>query len=76
MLQNGYGIRLNKILNCGGADQVIRIDQNFTIHLNSKCELIAKGCVHSTGFSTAKVRHYDILYISVMDFTQFKKKLI
>lgn len=55
LLKDGYKFRYNKIENCGGKDQVVTIDQNFTSSINKKCEVSTSGCVDSLGFKDAKV---------------------
>lgn len=42
-----------KLENCGGAKQVIKVDPNITLSLNSNCELVVVGCGETTGFETA-----------------------
>lgn len=53
--QNGYKARLVKMENCGGDDQVMKIDPNVTLSMNKACELILVGCAETTGFATAEV---------------------
>ncbi|XP_055295197.1 uncharacterized protein LOC129564970 [Sitodiplosis mosellana] len=57
---NGYKARLVKMENCGGADQVLKIDPNVTVSLTKNCEIAVKGCAETTGFKTCTVK-YTIL---------------
>lgn len=54
LFQNGFKLRFNSIENCGGPDQVVSIDQNFTTDLSSTCIVTTNGCVTSKGFTKAK----------------------
>lgn len=44
-----------KIENCGGDDQVLKVDDNATITLSKDCDIIITGCGETTGFTTANV---------------------
>lgn len=54
-MQNGYKARLVKVENCGGDNQVIKLEPGATVELNKNCEIVIKGCAETLGFSTAKV---------------------
>lgn len=41
--------------NCGGADQVLKVDPNATVSLDKDCNIVITGCGETTGFKTAKV---------------------
>uniref|UniRef100_A0A1A9WWA8 MD-2-related lipid-recognition domain-containing protein n=1 Tax=Glossina brevipalpis TaxID=37001 RepID=A0A1A9WWA8_9MUSC len=56
---NGYKMKLLKAENCAGNNAIIKIDEDFNIILNKKCELIPKGCVTFKDFSKA-LAHYQI----------------
>lgn len=53
--QNGFKARLVKIENCGGDDQVLKIDPNVTLSLTSDCDVVIAGCAETSGFATATV---------------------
>ena len=44
--------------NCGGDGQVLKIDPNITVSLNSDCDMVIVGCAESNGFTTATVFIY------------------
>lgn len=43
--------------NCAGEDAIIKVDENFGVKLNKKCELIPTGCVINKAFNTAVVKY-------------------
>lgn len=49
-----------KIENCGGTNQVLKIDPNITVTLTKNCDIVVKGCAETLGFKTASVK-YTIL---------------
>lgn len=57
--QNGYKLTIKKIENCGGPDQIIKIDENTTAELTSDCKLILNGCVHTKEFKTVTVSNFN-----------------
>ncbi|XP_031623476.1 uncharacterized protein LOC116340882 [Contarinia nasturtii] len=57
---NGYKMRLVKLENCAGPDQVIKFDTKATLSLTKKCDIILTGCGGTTGFKTAKFS-YNII---------------
>lgn len=54
-MQSGLKLRMNKIENCGGDDQIITVDSNFTANLSPACVVTTNGCITSKGFTKAKV---------------------
>ncbi|CAD6999742.1 uncharacterized protein LOC101463045 [Ceratitis capitata] len=54
---NGYKARIVKIENCAGPDAVITLDDNFSVKLNKKCEIVPTGCVANKAFSTANSKY-------------------
>ena len=55
--KDGFKFKFNQINNCGGKNQVVTIDTNFTSTLNKKCEVTTTGCLASTGFKEAKMKY-------------------
>ncbi|TMW48322.1 hypothetical protein DOY81_006590 [Sarcophaga bullata] len=56
---NGYKARIVKAENCAGSDAIITMDENFSVKLNKKCEIVPTGCVVNKAFNTA-VSKYKI----------------
>ncbi|EDW04054.1 GH11585 [Drosophila grimshawi] len=50
---NGYKAKLVKLENCAGPDGIIQLDEDFSVKLNKKCELVPTGCFSNKAFSTA-----------------------
>ncbi|XP_055376087.1 uncharacterized protein LOC129608540 [Condylostylus longicornis] len=50
---NGYKLKINKIENCAGDNQIVTIDEGFSMKLNKKCELVPSGCITHKAFNTA-----------------------
>lgn len=55
-------MKFNKINNCGGKNQVVTIDSNFTTSINKKCEVLNNGCITSKGFTEATVSFCEESY--------------
>lgn len=62
--KDGYKFKFNNIDNCGGKNQIVTVDSNFTSSLNKKCEVTTVGCVSSKGFKEATVI-FDLIFVSV-----------
>lgn len=41
-----------KMENCGGQNQILKVDNNVTVSLTKNCEIIVKGCAQSQSFNT------------------------
>lgn len=54
---NGYKAKLKKLESCAGSDQIIEIEDGFSVKLNKKCELIPTGCIKNKAFNTAKATY-------------------
>ncbi|XP_036329604.1 uncharacterized protein LOC118741737 [Rhagoletis pomonella] len=50
---NGYKARMIKAENCAGADAIITLDDDFSVKLNKKCEIVPSGCVMNKAFNSA-----------------------
>ncbi|EDW75438.1 uncharacterized protein Dwil_GK23818 [Drosophila willistoni] len=50
---NGYKAKLVKMDNCAGDDAIMSVDDDFSIKLNKKCELVPSGCIKNKPFTTA-----------------------
>ncbi|XP_053958293.1 uncharacterized protein LOC128863242 [Anastrepha ludens] len=53
---NGYKARIVKMENCAGPNAVITLDENFSVKLNKKCEIVPTGCVMNKAFGTANAK--------------------
>lgn len=54
----GYNVRIDKIENCGGPQQILTIDPNTTVEMTEKCEIMTIGCSTTSGFQKALVRKH------------------
>ncbi|XP_023166104.1 uncharacterized protein LOC111596219 [Drosophila hydei] len=54
---NGYKARIVKMENCAGDDGIIKVDEDFGVKLNKKCELVPTGCIINKAFNTAVVKY-------------------
>lgn len=63
-------MKIKGIENCGGQQQVVTIDTNYTAKFTSQCEVITSGCVRSTGFQNALVFCNFILNFCLIRFVQ------
>lgn len=43
--------------NCAGDDGIIKVDEDFGVKLNKKCELVPTGCIINKAFNTAVVKY-------------------
>lgn len=70
LLKDGYKFRFNSIENCGGKDQIVTVDSNFTSTINKKCEVTTVGCVSSKGFKDANVciNHPTVFQLQFLQF--------
>ncbi|XP_073821466.1 sporozoite-associated mosquito saliva protein 1-like [Musca autumnalis] len=50
---NGFKANLIKAENCAGEDAIIKMDSDFTVKLNKKCEIVPTGCISNKAFNTA-----------------------
>ncbi|XP_022903030.1 sporozoite-associated mosquito saliva protein 1-like [Onthophagus taurus] len=53
---NGYALKVNSIKNCR-ENNVIRLDETFSVTLDKNCNLIPKGCGVTKAFKTLNVKY-------------------
>ncbi|CAD7078793.1 unnamed protein product [Hermetia illucens] len=53
---NGYKAKIKKLESCN-PDNVVKVDDGFSVKLSKKCEIIPSGCISTKGFSTAKATY-------------------
>uniref|UniRef100_A0A1L8DP74 Putative conserved secreted protein n=1 Tax=Nyssomyia neivai TaxID=330878 RepID=A0A1L8DP74_9DIPT len=49
---NGYKTKLHYLENCDPSS-VIKVDKNYKVEMTRNCEIIANGCIQTTGFQKA-----------------------
>jgi hypothetical protein len=54
-VQNGFKLRLNRISNCV-KNPVVKISENATVSLSTKCLVTAEGCTIMRAYNTATVK--------------------
>lgn len=54
-LQNGYGVKLETVVNCGEDEPVVKIDTNSSLSLSEYCIISLNACGDIMGFKTMKV---------------------
>lgn len=50
-------MRFKSVENCGGDNQIVTLDKNFTAILTPDCQVTSVGCITSKGFTKATARY-------------------
>lgn len=54
-------MRIKKVENCGGANQVLKVDTNVTARFSNDCKVVINGCGQTIGFKTANVSEFQVI---------------